>query len=141
LDAIPWQFDLTSSDDSCRREALNAGLADFSCAVTRQLASLGVDGIRFGDDWGFQASLMTRLERWRRLYRKHYQRIYEAARQAGLFVAIHSCGNITDLLPDLIEIGVQVVHPLQPEAMDVAFCHREFGCECTVARIKSVQEN
>jgi uroporphyrinogen decarboxylase len=106
-------------------------LADFSCAVTRQLAGLGVDGIRFGDDWGFQTSLMIRLERWRRLYKKYYQRIYEAARQAGLIVAIHSCGNITDLLPDLIEIGVQVVHPLQPEAMDVAFCHREYGRDLT----------
>ncbi len=42
-------------------------------------------------------------------------------------VMIHSCGNITDLLPDLIEIGVEVVHPLQPEAMNVTYCQREFG--------------
>jgi len=40
---------------------------------------------------------------------------------------IHSCGNITALLPDLIDVGVQVVHPLQPEAMDVEQCQREFG--------------
>jgi uroporphyrinogen decarboxylase len=42
-------------------------------------------------------------------------------------VSIHSCGNITDILPDLIDIGVQVVHPLQPEAMDVERCRREYG--------------
>lgn len=66
-------------------------------------------------------------ETWRRLFKKQYKRIYAAARDAGLIVMIHSCGNITDILPDLIEIGVQVVHPLQPEAMDVAYCQREFG--------------
>jgi uroporphyrinogen decarboxylase len=90
-----------------------------------------VDCIRFGDDWGFQAALMIRPERWRKLYKRHYRRIYEAAHQAGLIVSIHSCGNITALLPDLIEIGVQVVHPLQPEAMDVTFCQREYGRDLT----------
>lgn len=112
-------------------EALNEQLADFSCAVTRQLASLDVDGVRFGDDWGFQSSLMIQPERWRKLYKKHYRRIYAAAHQVGLVVAIHSCGNITALLPDLIDIGVQVVHPLQPEAMDVAYCQREYGKNLT----------
>ncbi len=112
-------------------EALTEGLADFSCAVTAQLAGLPVDGIRFGDDWGFQDRLMIRPELWRARYKRHYRRMYDAARRAGLIVMIHSCGNITDLLPDLIEIGVQVVHPLQPEAMDVAFCQREYGRDLT----------
>jgi uroporphyrinogen decarboxylase len=108
-------------------EALTERLADFSCAVTAQLAGLPVDAIRFGDDWGFQDRLMIRPELWRARYKRHYRRVYEAARRAGLIVMIHSCGNITDLLPDLIDIGVQVAHPLQPEAMDVAFCQREYG--------------
>ncbi len=112
-------------------EALTDGLAEFSCRTTKQLAGSGVDGIRFGDDWGFQDGLMIRPERWRRLYKKYYRRTYAAAREAGLIVEIHSCGNITDLLPDLIDIGVQVVHPLQPEAMDVEFCKREYGKDLT----------
>ncbi len=108
-------------------EAMTEKLADFSCAVTSQLKGLGVDAIRFGDDWGFQDRLMMPPETWRRLFKKQYRRIYSAARDAGLVVMIHSCGNITDILPDLIDIGVQVVHPLQPEAMDVERCQREFG--------------
>jgi len=112
-------------------EALTEGLADFSCAVTAQLAGLGADGIRFGDDWGFQDRLMIRPELWRTVYKKAYRRIYDAARRAGLIVMIHSCGNISDLLPDLIDIGVQVVHPLQPEAMDVAKCQRDYGRDLT----------
>ena len=108
-------------------EALTDGLAEFSCRVTAQLAGSEIDGIRFGDDWGFQDGLMIRPELWRRLYKKYYRRIYAAAHDVGLIVAIHSCGDITDILPDLIDIGVQVVHPLQPEAIDVEFCKREYG--------------
>jgi len=112
-------------------EELSEGLVEFSCAVTRQLAGLGCDAIRFGDDWGFQDHLMIRPEQWRRIFKKHYAKIYGAARDIGLVVAIHSCGNITEILPDLIDIGVQVVHPLQPEAMDVERCRREYGKHLT----------
>jgi len=112
-------------------EELTEHLADFSCAVTAQLRGLDVDGIRFGDDWGFQDRLMLRPQRWRRLFKKHYRRMFQAARDAGLVVMIHSCGNITEILPDLIEVGLQVVHPLQPEAMDVEHCRREFGRDLT----------
>ena len=112
-------------------EALTERLADYSCAVTAQAAGQGADGIRFGDDWGFQDRLMIRPEVWRRLFKRHYRRIYDAAHRAGLIVMIHSCGNITGILPDLIDVGVQVVHPLQPEAMDVARCQREYGRHLT----------
>jgi uroporphyrinogen decarboxylase len=112
-------------------EELTDRLAEFSCSVTRQLAGHDADAVRFGDDWGFQTRLMLRPEVWRKLYKRYYRRIYVTAREAGLTVAIHSCGDITDILPDLIEIGVQVVHPLQPEAMDVAFCQREYGQDLT----------
>lgn len=112
-------------------QELTEGLAEFSCAVTRQLAGLDVDAIRFGDDWGFQDRLMIRPELWRTTFKKHYRKIYEAARDAGLIVTIHSCGNITDILPDLIDIGVQVVNAFQPEAMDVAYCKRMYGSQLT----------
>lgn len=112
-------------------EELNDHLTDYSCAVTAQLAGSEIDGIRFGDDLGFQDRLMIQPHVWRRLYKKYYARIYAAAREAGLIVMIHSCGNITDILPDLIEIGVQVVHPLQPESMDVEFCRQEYGRDLT----------
>lgn len=106
---------------------LNDRLAEVSCGITRTLAGRGADGVRFGDDWGFQDRLMMRPEVWRRLYKPYYRRIYEAAREAALVVAVHSCGNITDILGDLADIGVEVVHPLQPEVMNVEHCAREFG--------------
>jgi len=74
---------------------------------------------------------MLRADMWRRLYKPYYRRIYAEAKAAGLAVMIHSCGQITELLPDLIELGVEVVHPLQPEAMNVEYCRKEFGRDLT----------
>jgi uroporphyrinogen decarboxylase len=108
-------------------EELASKLADYSCEATKKLKGLGVDGIRFGDDLGFQSSLMIQPDVWRRIFKKHYKRIYQAGHDAGLIVMIHSCGNITEIIPDMIEIGVQVFNPLQPEAMDVRYCKKEFG--------------
>ncbi len=119
------------ADETAFIEAMTEKLADYSCERTAQLKGLGADGIRFGDDWGVQHSLLISPQVWRKLFKRHYRRIYAAAHDAGLTVMIHSCGNITDILPDLIEIGVEVVHPLQPEAMDVEFCRREYGKDLT----------
>lgn len=112
-------------------EEMTEKLADYSCQLTCQLKGSHVDGIRFGDDWGGQHSLMISPRLWRDVFKRHYRRMYAAARDAGLVVMIHSCGNVTEILPDLIEIGVEVVHPLQPEAMDVELCVREFGKDLT----------
>lgn len=112
-------------------EELTDKLADYSCQVTARLAGSGLDGLRFGDDWGFQHSLMINPSLWRGIFKERYRRVYGAARDAGFVVMIHSCGDITALLPDLIDIGVEVVNPLQPEAMDVEFCRREYGRDLT----------
>ncbi len=108
-------------------EEMTVRLADYACAVVAQAEGMGADGVRFGDDWGFQDRLMVRPEVWRRIFKEQYRRIFEAARKIGLVVMIHSCGNITDIVPDLIEVGCEVIHPLQPEVMDVEWCAREYG--------------
>lgn len=112
-------------------EELTEKLADYVCALVPQLAGMGIDGVRVGDDWGFQHHLMIRPEVWRRIFKPHYQRIFAAIHAHGFITAMHSCGNLTKILPDLIEIGLEVYHPLQPEAMDVAAVKRDFGRDIT----------
>ena len=60
-----------------------------------------------------------------------YARLYERARRAGKFVVNHSCGNFSEILPDLIEIGLDVIQSVQPEAMDVYALKREYGSGIT----------
>ena len=112
-------------------EELTEKLADDCCRDMSLLKGTGLDAVRFGDDWGFQHSLMIRPEIWRRIYKKQYARIFQAAHDSGLVVMMHSCGHVEDIIADLIDIGLDVLHPLQPEANDVIRCRREFGEDIT----------
>jgi uroporphyrinogen decarboxylase len=112
-------------------EEFTEKLADYVCALIPQLVGMDVDGVRVGDDWGFQHNLMVRPDLWRKIYKRRYRRIFETIRMHGFVSAMHSCGRLTQILPDLIEIGLQVYHPLQPEAMDVRVARRDFGKDIT----------
>ena len=78
-----------------------------------------VDGVIFGDDFGTQRGLMMGARLWRELLAPRLARQYEAVRERGKKVFIHSCGKVDDILDDLVEIGVDCFNPFQPEVTDV----------------------
>jgi len=86
-----------------------------------------VDAVYFSDDWGSQCSLLIDPDDWRKLYKEDYERMFKRVRQAGKHVWMHLCGNIISIIPDLIEIGLNVLNPVQPQAMDVNELGRRFG--------------
>jgi uroporphyrinogen decarboxylase len=93
-----------------------------------------VDVIACGDDLGLQRGLQIAVEDYRRLVKPYHARIYRHIREhssARLF--LHSCGAIADLLPDLIEAGVQIINPVQISArgMEPERLKREFGRDLT----------
>jgi len=109
--------------------ALFAKLAAQRIAQARMFAAAGVDAIRIGDDIATQEALMISLPMYRERLRPWHAAVVEAALQVApdLAVAYHSDGALTALLPDLIEIGVTAINPVQPECMDLAAIRREFG--------------
>ena len=94
-------------------------------------ARAGVDLIRTGDDVANQISLMFSRDQWRRLMKPRWAEVFAAAKRIKPDVAIwyHSDGNVMDILPELIEIGVTVLNPVQPECMDLAEVKRRHGSE------------
>jgi uroporphyrinogen decarboxylase len=68
---------------------------------------------------------------WRCFVKPRLARIFATAKQAGRIVFLHSCGNVRAVVPDLVELGLDVLHPIQPEALDVVELKREFGGELT----------
>lgn len=98
------------------------------------------DGVWIGDDWGQQHGLIMGIQLWRRFILPRIRRMYEQAHRKGWIVIIHSCGDIVELLPDLIEAGVQVLNPFQPEAMDLVSVKREYGKDLTFLGGMSVQQ-
>lgn len=79
-------------------------------------SDLPIDGILFGDDWGDQRGVTMGADRWRRLVKPRWAQIYKATHDAGKLVMHHSCGSVAEIMPDIIEIGVNVLESCQPEA-------------------------
>ena len=71
----------------------------------------GLDGVHFRDDWGTQTALLIRPGLWRDFFQPAYTRMFDIVRQAGKHVWFHSDGVIDPIIPDLIDMGVDVLNP------------------------------
>lgn len=91
-------------------------LAQVHLGCVQYMADLPVDAIMFGDDWGDQRSVTLGVERWRKFIKPRWARIYEAVHAAGKVALHHCCGSVVEIMPDLIEIGLDVLESVQPEA-------------------------
>lgn len=96
-------------------------------ALVRRFIALGVDGGYFGDDYGAQRSVLFSPRTWRRLFKPRLARIFRPLREAGLPVILHSDGAIAEILPDLVEIGLTALNPVQPEVLDHAWLQKTYG--------------
>ena len=106
-----------------------AGLAKILDAVEGY-----VQIIQMGDDLGTQQALQVSPRLYREVFKPREKLIYETVRRrSSLHVFLHSCGAISDILPDLIEAGVEIINPVQTSArgMDPARLKREFGKDVT----------
>ena len=68
------------------------------------------DGLHFGDDWGTQKALMISPGLWRKIFKPVYKKMFDKVKSAGLDVHFHSDGQIIDIIPDLLDIGVDVLN-------------------------------
>ncbi|MDA3960741.1 MAG: hypothetical protein PF961_08120 [Planctomycetota bacterium] len=102
-----------------------------SCRRAAAFAAAGVDVLHLGDDVGTQSRLMMSPVTYRTWLKPRLAAVIAAAKAAkpDIIVRYHSCGYVVELIPDLIEAGVEVLDPIQPESMDVAGLVREFGSE------------
>jgi uroporphyrinogen decarboxylase len=85
------------------------------------------DGVMLSDDYGTQRGMLLSPGQWRKFVRSLLTEIYALAKKHGRTVFYHSCGNVFSIIGDLIDIGLDILHPIQPEAMDVFQLKREFG--------------
>jgi uroporphyrinogen decarboxylase len=100
------------------RELLET-ITDYNIAQLRKALEYDIDAIHFGDDWGMQHGLQMGLPLWREFILPCLKRMYAVVREEGKFVSIHSCGDVDELFPELIDIGLNCFNPFQPEVMDV----------------------
>ncbi len=110
-----------------RLRRLIALLVRMNCDNILHLKRLGADGYIFCDDWGLQDRLMIAPEQWREFWFPAYAEIYRAAHAAGMKTLLHSCGYILDILPGLIEAGLDVILMDQQQNMGLEALGRFAG--------------
>ena len=93
----------------------------------RLYAQAGCDIVMLGDDIGMQNTVMMSVELWRTWLKPRLKKVIDAGRaiKPDLLIFYHSCGYVIPFLNELIEVGVDVLNPVQPECMDFADVHRE----------------
>lgn len=97
---------------------LHDALCKLYVGYIRRAAELDADGFWTSDDLGHQTQPMISPRTFREFLRPYYDRVGVAVREADMHWWLHSCGNNTPLLDDLIAAGVNIFHPVQKGAMD-----------------------
>jgi len=97
-----------------------------------------IDAVGMTEDAGSENSMLLGPQLWREIIKPRLARIYDRIKKAGKKCYFHSCGYIRPIIPDLIEIGIDMIQPLQPESMDIFELKREFGKDlCLVGGIST----
>jgi len=101
----------------------------YHMAAAERLARLGVDMLWTGDDIGSQRGMLFSPATWRRFYKPRMAELISRVKaiNPSIRVAYHTDGDVRAVLPELIEIGIDVLNPVQPACMDPAWIKREYG--------------
>jgi len=88
-----------------------------------------IDIFFMGDDYGSQYGPLMSLSMWRKFIKPHLKRLYTLAKSRGYLVMHHSCGSIAEFLPDMMELGLDIIEPIQVRAygMDLRELLKKFG--------------
>lgn len=106
---------------------LQARIFEYDMTIMDHWIDLEVDGIYFSDDWGDNHRLLINPRIWRELWKPYYRKLFKRVRENGMHVWFHSCGNVLDIIPDLLELGLNVLNPVQPRAMNINVLAERYG--------------
>lgn len=101
-------------------------IADYNIIQVKKALEYDIDAVVFGDDWGQQHGLIMGPDTWHEFIYPQLKRMYKVIKDAGKYVMAHSCGDVDELFPSLIEAGLDCFNPFQPEVMDVKALMKEY---------------
>jgi uroporphyrinogen decarboxylase len=102
-------------------------ILQYNLGIIKHACSLDIDILRLGDDWGQQRGLIMGINLWQEFIKPRIEKMYELVKSKGKYVMIHCCGKIDGILPELIECGLDVFNPFQPEVMNVYEIKKRYG--------------
>ena len=86
-----------------------------------------IDIFFMGDDMGTQHGLWVSVDIYRRFFKENFRKYIELAHKHGMKTMYHTCGNVTEVIPDFIDCGLDILQSLQPSAMDLVQLKRDYG--------------
>ena len=112
--------------------ALVGKIADFYYKQAEIMFQKGkgyIDIFFMGDDYGVQCGLMMSRKLWKKFFAPHLERLWKLAKSYGLKVQLHSCGSVRELIPDFLEMGLDILDPIQVRAqgMNPAELKKDYG--------------
>jgi uroporphyrinogen decarboxylase len=109
--------------------ALMDKVMQFPLGAGKKYIEMGADMVWFGDDISMQTGMMISLEMWQKFLKDRYARLFAECKKANpnIKIAYHSCGGCQAILDDMIEIGLDVLNPLQPLAIDPFEIKKRYG--------------
>jgi len=101
----------------------------YHLTAAKRLVEMGVDMIWIGDDVGMQTGMLVSPKLWRQFLKPKMASFIETLKAINpqVKVAYHSDGNILAIIPELIEIGLDVLNPIQPACLDPAKLKQQYG--------------
>ncbi|MBA4347635.1 MAG: hypothetical protein C0413_02145 [Clostridiales bacterium] len=114
--------------------ALLDKIMQFPLQAGLRMIDIGVDMIWLGDDVATQQTMMISPKAWRKYLKPRYAQMFEAfrKRKKNIVLAYHSCGNCEAILDEMIEIGLDVLNPIQPLAMEPTMIKQRYGDRLTL---------
>ncbi|MCW5979448.1 MAG: hypothetical protein KIT09_15330 [Bryobacteraceae bacterium] len=111
-------------------------------AAGRKVVACGVDIIWIGDDVGMQNRMLVSPEIFREFLKPRYARLFSEWKRMNpnVKIAFHSDGYLYPVIADLVEIGLDILNPVQPKSMDPARVKRDFGDRLTLWGTIDIQE-
>lgn len=116
-------------------------LLEWNIEKAKKIIKLGVDCVSIADDTGGQTGMLISPSLWRKYMKPRYKKlISEIKKTSNIYFYMHSDGNIEPIIPDLIEAGVDILSPMQPDTMDLVKIKKLYGEKFTMGGTISVQE-
>jgi uroporphyrinogen decarboxylase len=115
--------------DEALATCLFDAITDRACTRAKKFAEAGADILGLGDDIGMQSSAMMSVEMYRAWLKPRLARVIAAAKsvKSDILISYHSCGYVLPFIDDLIEAGVDILNPVQPECMEFAELYAKYG--------------
>jgi uroporphyrinogen decarboxylase len=135
------RFLIDMAQDPPLAEAIIRKVEGHTTRLALATARRGVDVLCMYDDVGMQQGMQISPSCWRRYIKPAWQRVIAAVRREfpQVWFFLHSCGKIDPIVPDVIELGFDILHPLQPECMDFAAVYRQYGRQIALCATISSQ--